>query len=104
MSATFLSLLSILGLSLEGFHELSCQLQNICQVPALFNEMQGDNHKIYTLFHFTEIGKVLNVNHSWGKPGSLCDNLNDQVGSILFTTSRALSCWATRVSEQILKD
>lgn len=72
-------------------------------VPAPFNEMQGDNHKIYTLFHFTEIGKVLNVNHSWGKPVSLCDNLSDQVWSILFTTSRALSCWATHVSEQILK-
>lgn len=40
--------------SWKDFHEFCCQLQNTCMVPVIFNEMQDDNHKIYSLFNFTQ--------------------------------------------------
>lgn len=58
MPPIFLSLLSVLGLSLEGFLELGCQLQCTYQFSAVFNEMQGDNCQRCSLFCSTQ--KLLN--------------------------------------------
>jgi len=43
-----------LGLSLEDFCELGCQLQYACQFSAVFNEMQGDNLQRCSLFCSTQ--------------------------------------------------